>query len=94
MAANWLVPPLRQGAGPQAIDAVLPRIQEERQVEIQLAQRAQQAEAAQGDLLRRRPELRALLAPLAPLAGPLVKALWVRRQRLLRDGFLPVRLRV
>jgi 2-polyprenyl-6-methoxyphenol hydroxylase-like FAD-dependent oxidoreductase len=94
VAANWLVPPLRQGAGPQAIDAVLPRIQEERQVEIQLAQRAQQAEAAQGDLLRRRPELRALLAPLAPLAGPLVKALWVRRQRLLRDGFLPVRLRV
>ena len=94
VAANWLVPPLRQGAGPQAIDAVLPRIQEERQVEIQLAQRAQQAEAAQGDLLRRRPELRALLAPLAPLAGPLVKALWGRRQRLLRDGFLPVRLRV
>ncbi|MCP9846729.1 FAD-dependent monooxygenase [Synechococcus sp. Lug-A] len=94
VAANWLVPPLQQGAGTQAIDAVLPRIQQERQAEIQLAQRAQQAEAAQGDLLRRRPDLRFLLAPLAPLAGPLVKALWVRRQAPLRDGFLPVRLRV
>jgi 2-polyprenyl-6-methoxyphenol hydroxylase-like FAD-dependent oxidoreductase len=58
VAANHLVPLLREGATDTAIDAVLPQIQAEREPEIIRVQQLQSQEAAQAELLRKSALLR------------------------------------
>jgi 2-polyprenyl-6-methoxyphenol hydroxylase-like FAD-dependent oxidoreductase len=69
VAANYLVPLLREGATDAAIDAVLPQIQAEREPEIIRAQQLQSQEAAQAELLRKSALLRWGVSQLAPLLG-------------------------
>jgi 2-polyprenyl-6-methoxyphenol hydroxylase-like FAD-dependent oxidoreductase len=69
VAANHLVPLLREGATDAAIDAVLPHIQAEREPEIIRAQQLQCEEAAQAELLRKSALLRWGASQLAPLLG-------------------------
>jgi len=89
------VPVLRgQADDPAAIDRALAAIQAEREPEIHQAQALQREEARQGELLSRHRWLRQVVAGLAPWISPALKRAWVARQRSLREGFSPVRLRV
>lgn len=98
VAANHLVPIL--GATSEAdvdatrLDAALAAIQAERSPEIRRAQALQAEELTQGELLRRFPILRWGASRFAPLVGLGVKRSWLRRQRQLRLGLLPVELEV
>ncbi|MGG6293437.1 FAD-dependent monooxygenase [Leptolyngbya sp. AN02str] len=94
VAADYLVPLLQANADPGAIDAVLPRIQAERQPEITKAQRLQQAEAKQGELIRHQPVLRQILRLVPPSFKIPLRLSWQRRQIPLREGFTSVRLTV
>jgi len=94
VAANHLVPPLREGAPDAAIDAVLPQIQVEREPEIIRAQQLQSQEAAQAELLRKSALLRWGASQLAPLLGKLVRHSWLSRQRQLRQGVTQIQLMV
>lgn len=69
-----------------ALDRALERIQALRQPEIRAMQRLQQAEAQQGHLIASQPLLRHTLAALAPVAGPVARWSWIRRQQPLRLG--------
>ena len=69
-----------------ALDRTLERIQALRQPEIRAMQRLQQAEARQGQLIASQPLLRHALAAMAPVAGPLARWSWIRRQQPLRLG--------
>lgn len=71
---------------PAALDRTLERIQALRQPEIRAMQRLQEAEAWQGHLIASQPLLRNTLAATAPLAGPLARWSWMRRQHPLRLG--------
>ncbi|MBD1893895.1 FAD-dependent monooxygenase [Coleofasciculus sp. FACHB-129] len=94
VAANHLVPPLRQGATDTAIDAALPHIQAEREPEIIRAQQLQSQEAAQAELLRKSALLRWAVSQLAPLLGKGVRHSWLQRQRQLRQGVTQIQLTV
>jgi 2-polyprenyl-6-methoxyphenol hydroxylase-like FAD-dependent oxidoreductase len=94
VAANHLVPPLRDGATDAAIDAVLPKIQAEREPEIVRAQQLQRQEAAQAELLRKSALLRWGASQLAPLLGKRVRHSWLQRQRQLRQGVTQIQLTV
>lgn len=94
VAANHLVPLLREGATDTAIDAVLPQIQAEREPEIIRAQQLQRQEAAQAELLRKSALLRWAVSQLAPLLGKLVRHSWLSRQRQLRQGVTQIQLTV
>lgn len=94
VAANHLVPLLRDGAKDAAIDAVLPQIQAEREPEIIRAQQLQSQEAAQAELLRKNALLRWAASRLAPLLGNLVRYSWLARQRQLRQGVTQIHLTV
>jgi 2-polyprenyl-6-methoxyphenol hydroxylase-like FAD-dependent oxidoreductase len=77
---------------PEALDRTLKRIQTLRQPEIRAMQRLQRAEAQQGHLIASQPLLRHALTALAPIAGPLARWSWRRRQQPLRlalSGSLP-----
>jgi 2-polyprenyl-6-methoxyphenol hydroxylase-like FAD-dependent oxidoreductase len=93
VAANHLVPLLQQSNG-AAIDAVLPRIQAEREPEIIQTQKLQQAEVAQGELMRNIPLLRHTVSRLAPLVRSRIRQSWLARQLKLRQGFTRVELNV
>ncbi len=94
VAADRLVPLLQQQRNLAAIDAVLPLIQVEREPEIVQIQRLQQAEVAQGELMRNHALLRYGVSRLAPVVGKLVKRSWLDRQLQLRQGFANVCLTV
>ena len=94
VAANHLVPLLREGATDAAIDAVLPQIQAEREPEIIRAQQLQSQEAAQAELLRKSALLRWGASQLAPLLGKGVRHSWLARQRQLRQGVTQIQLNV
>ncbi len=94
VAANHLVPLLRDGATDAAIDAVLPQIQTEREPEIIRAQQLQSQEAAQAELLRKSALLRWAASQLAPLLGKRVRHSWLQRQRQLRQGVTQIQLTV
>ncbi|WP_404783202.1 FAD-dependent monooxygenase [Altericista sp. CCNU0014] len=93
VAANHLVPLLQQSNW-AAIDAVLPRIQAEREPEIIQTQKLQQAEVAQGELIRNVPLLRHAVSRLAPFIRSRVRQSWLERQLKLRQGFAQVVLKV
>jgi 2-polyprenyl-6-methoxyphenol hydroxylase-like FAD-dependent oxidoreductase len=93
VAANHLVPLLQQSNG-AAIDAALPRIQAEREPEIIQIQKLQQAEVAQGELMRNIPLLRHTVSRLAPLVRSRIRQSWLTRQLKLRQGFSQVVLKV
>ncbi|MES1023850.1 FAD-dependent monooxygenase [Gloeocapsa sp. BRSZ] len=90
-AANYLVPCLSQGDTAE-IDAVLPRIQSQREPEIIKAQRLQSQEAAQAELLENSAILRWGASVFAPLIRIPVKLSWLHRQRELRQGVTPIKL--
>lgn len=94
VAANHLVPLLREGSGHTAIDAVLPQIQAEREPEIIRAQQLQSQEAAQAELLGKSALLRWAASQLAPLIGKFVRQSWLARQRGLRQGITQIQLTV
>jgi fructose/tagatose bisphosphate aldolase len=93
VAANYLVPLLSQSNW-AAIDAVLPQIQAEREPEIIQTQKLQQAEVAQGELMRNIPLLRHAVSRLAPLIRSRIRQSWLDRQLKLRQGFTQVVLKV
>jgi 2-polyprenyl-6-methoxyphenol hydroxylase-like FAD-dependent oxidoreductase len=93
-AANGLVPVLLRSRDLGAIDAVLPRIQADREPEILAIQGLQQAEVAQGELMRNNPVLRHLVSRMAPLLRPGIRYSWIRRQLKMRRGLGEVVLRV
>jgi 2-polyprenyl-6-methoxyphenol hydroxylase-like FAD-dependent oxidoreductase len=92
VAVNHLVPILQKSA--HEIDAVLPRIQAEREPEIVEIQRLQQAEIAQGELMQNYPILRYGVSRLAPVVRSGVRKSWLDRQLRLRRGVAEVRLKV
>lgn len=98
VAANHLVPVLRQPdkatPDPNAIDRALAAIQAEREAEIVQAQRLQAHEARRGELLRRFGLLRQGLGIVAPVVGPLIERVWTQQQQPLREGIIPVQLKV
>lgn len=93
-AANHLVPLLKTEAEATQIDIALTQIQAEREPEIRRAQALQAAELAQGELLHNYPILRWGASQFAPIVGLGVKQSWLRRQRQLRLGVVPVTLQV
>jgi 2-polyprenyl-6-methoxyphenol hydroxylase-like FAD-dependent oxidoreductase len=93
VAANYLVPLLQQ-SNLAAIDAVLPQIQTEREPDIIQTQKLQQAEVAQGELMRNLPLLRHAVSRLAPLIRSRIRQSWLDRQLKLRRGFAQVVLKV
>jgi 2-polyprenyl-6-methoxyphenol hydroxylase-like FAD-dependent oxidoreductase len=102
VAVNHLVPLLRQDELQQdklqqdtwaAIDSVLPQIQAEREPEIIQIQRLQQAEIAQGELMRNYAILRHAVSRLAPVIRYGIRKSWLDRQLQLRQGFAEVRLK-
>lgn len=97
VAVNHLVPVLAPNRHHGDIDAVLPQIQAEREPEIIRIQQLQQAEIAQGELLRNYPPIRyavSRLAPRIPLLRNRIRQSWLDRQFQLRKGFTQVSLRV
>jgi 2-polyprenyl-6-methoxyphenol hydroxylase-like FAD-dependent oxidoreductase len=93
VAANHLVPLLQQSNW-VAVDAVLSRIQAEREPDIMQTQKLQQAEVAQGELMRNIPLLRHAVSCLAPLIRSRIRQSWLDRQLKLRQGFTQVVLKV
>lgn len=94
VAANHLVPLLREGAGYAVIDAALPQIQAEREPEIVRVQQLQSQEAAQAELLGKSALMRWAASHLAPLLRKLVRQSWLARQRELRQGVTQIKLTV
>ncbi|HEY9662463.1 MAG TPA: FAD-dependent monooxygenase, partial [Allocoleopsis sp.] len=94
VTANYLVPRLQQSAMPEAIDAVLPQIQAEREPEIIRAQQLQRAEAAQADKLEQSAFLRWGASQFAAVIRQPVRQSWLHRQRQLRQGVTTVQLKV
>lgn len=92
--ANHLVPLLQSGVDTTRIDHALTQIQAEREPEIIRAQALQAEELAQGEKLRNYPLLRWGASQFAPLVGLGVRQSWLRRQRPLRLGVVPLTLRV
>lgn len=97
VAANHLVPAIRNGTD---IDAALAAIQQEREREIVRSQRLQYREARGQRWARERPWLMAPLLKLIPALtrSPAIQGWiqrsWLRQQRPLRMGISEVRLEV
>jgi len=72
--------------GGAELDAAACRVQRRRLPEIRRMQALQSAEARQGALLGHTALLRRAVAAAAPLAGPVARELWRRRQGPLREG--------
>jgi 2-polyprenyl-6-methoxyphenol hydroxylase-like FAD-dependent oxidoreductase len=102
IAANYLVPLFKQQQEQEkqeqekqlrlaAIDAVLPKIQADREPEIIHIQKLQQAEISQGELMRNMPILRHAVSYLAPVMGSRIRHSWLDRQLQLRKGLVQIR---
>ncbi len=94
VAANYLVPLLTTEPDLPAIDAVLPKIQAEREPEIIRIQQLQAEELAQGELLRSSAVIRWGAKQFAPLIRPFIRHSWLKRQQQLRQGVTPVKLAI
>jgi 2-polyprenyl-6-methoxyphenol hydroxylase-like FAD-dependent oxidoreductase len=103
VAANYLVPilqtQLESGAFShdglwKAIDTALPHIQAQREPEIIRVQELQRQEVAQAELLAKSPLLPWTVSLFAPLLRQPVRQSWLRRQRQLRQGVIPISLDV
>lgn len=92
VAANHLIPLLRQAAEPAAIDGAIAQVQEERSPEILRVQQLQAEEAAQADKLGNSALLRWGVSQFAPLLRYPVRWSWLRRQHQLRQGIAPIQL--
>jgi 2-polyprenyl-6-methoxyphenol hydroxylase-like FAD-dependent oxidoreductase len=93
VAANYLLPILlNEGAKPSDIDEVLPKIQEEREIEIIKVQKLQNEEGAQAQKLTKSSLLRWAVSRFAPLISSGVRLSWLRRQHQLRQGVTQVKL--
>jgi 2-polyprenyl-6-methoxyphenol hydroxylase-like FAD-dependent oxidoreductase len=90
VAANYLIPLLKNNSTPQAIDSILPLIQQARELEIIRIQQLQAQEIAQAEILRNYPLLRALVRQFIPLIRPLIRYSWLKRQHQLRQGVTQV----
>ncbi|MDY6783125.1 MAG: FAD-dependent monooxygenase [Cyanobacteriota bacterium] len=94
VVANYLVPLFHRGAPHGEIDAVLSRIQAEREPEIFRAQKLQAEEGKQSEKLPKHPALRSLAIQVARLFRQQVRSSWVKRQREMRNGVTKVKLEV
>ena len=94
VAANHLVPLLRASAEPSEIDTALVQIQAEREPEIVRLQKLQAEEAAQAERLHHSALLRWGASQFAPVLRYPVQWSWLKRQRQLRQGVMPVQLTV
>jgi 2-polyprenyl-6-methoxyphenol hydroxylase-like FAD-dependent oxidoreductase len=88
VAVKYLGPMLQTEQTREAIDAVLPLIQAEREPEIIRIQKLQAAEVSQGELLRNTPVLRHAVSRLAPLIRFGIRKSWLDRQLQLRKRAL------
>ncbi len=70
----------------QRLDQALVAVAEARLPEIRAVQALQHQELGRGELLRRQPWLRRLLAATAPVSGPLLSRRWQAGQPTLRTG--------
>ena len=70
----------------QRLDQALEEVAEARLPEIRAVQALQRQELGRGELLRRQPWLRQLLAATAPVSGPLLSRRWQAGQPTLRTG--------
>lgn len=86
VAADQLLAQVDQG--PAGLDAAAAAIEQRRRPEIQRMQALQRAEARQGHWLGETALLRTALAQLAPALGPVVRQLWLTRQKPLREGLI------
>lgn len=94
VAANYLVPILRQGDGNAKIDKALAQIQAEREPEIIRAQQLQAQEAAQAEILRKFAFIRPLMFQVTRLLNKKIRQSWVKRQHEMRVGVTQVKLNV
>ena len=95
VAANHLVPLLNQPQiDIQAIDAVLPLIQQEREPEIIRIQKLQAQEMAQAELLHNSAFLRWGAKTFRAIVRPGIRASWLKRQKQMRQGVTKVSLNV
>lgn len=94
VAVNHLVPVLCRNGSLAEVDAVLPRIQVEREPEIMRSQRLQHREAMLANRLSQSAMLRYALCQLSPVLAAPIRQSWLRRQRALRTGTASVRLTV
>jgi 2-polyprenyl-6-methoxyphenol hydroxylase-like FAD-dependent oxidoreductase len=92
VAANHLVPLLREAVELSVIDAALSKIQAEREPEIIRVQQLQAQEAAQAELLDKSALIRWAASQLAPLLCYPIRQSWIARQRQLRQGVTRVEL--
>jgi 2-polyprenyl-6-methoxyphenol hydroxylase-like FAD-dependent oxidoreductase len=95
VAANHLLPVLRAGGSPRALDEAARAVQEEREPEIVRAQALQLREGRGMEDVRRETWRFALARSLAPLLGRYrwAQRAWLDNQRELRFGSREVRLR-
>ncbi len=94
VAANHLVPLLRQGSEHADIDATLPQIQAEREPEIVRSQQLQSQEASLAQRLGKSALLRWVASNLPKVLRQLVRQSWLARQRELRQGVTQIQLTV
>ncbi len=94
VAANHLVPILRDHAPSTVIDEALVRIQAEREPEIIRAQHLQAEEAAQAEILRKYVFIRPLMFQVARLFRSKIRHSWIKRQHDMRVGVTQVELNV
>ncbi|MBW4660216.1 MAG: FAD-dependent monooxygenase [Drouetiella hepatica Uher 2000/2452] len=92
VAVNHLLPVLQTATevSLEAIDAILPNIQSERQPEILRCQELQRQEQAHATQICRSPLLRQTLMLTSPLIRPFSGKVWMARQQQLRFGIQPV----
>ena len=86
VAARELLPLTNQQASRNHLDQACVRIEALRRPEIERLQTLQLAEVRQGHWIGHNALLRQGLAWGAPLLGPLARAVWMSRQRPLREG--------
>ena len=94
VAANHLVPLLKDETDYKAIDTVLPLIQQEREPEIIRIQHLQNEEIAQAQKLRNSGFIRWAASTFTPMIRPFIRASWLKRQQQLRQGVTKVKLTV
>jgi 2-polyprenyl-6-methoxyphenol hydroxylase-like FAD-dependent oxidoreductase len=68
------------------LDAAAAEVQHRRQTEVETVQKLQEHEVQLGQLLGHQAVLRHLIINAAGLSAPIAKTIWIKRQRLMRDG--------
>ncbi|MGL5832109.1 MAG: FAD-dependent monooxygenase [Waterburya sp.] len=94
VAANHLVPRLKDLSDLNSIDQVLLLIQQEREPEIIRIQQLQAEEMGQAELLHHSALVRWGAKTFAPIIRPGIKYSWLRRQKQMRQGVTKVTLNI